>query len=72
MKVKLFLTPVTPVGISNNLCNGCCWFVADALTDNGDILVYFHAESLNAFKPPEEWTQVVRQTHKEKRQESQE
>lgn len=46
--------------------------VADALTYNGDILVYFHAESLNGFKPPEEWTQVVRQTHKEKRPESQE
>ncbi|XP_056884180.1 germinal-center associated nuclear protein isoform X1 [Takifugu flavidus] len=44
----------------------------DALTDNGEILVYFHAESLNGFKSPEEWTQVVRQTHKEKLQESQE
>lgn len=46
--------------------------VADALTDNGEILVYFHAESLNGFKSPEEWTRVVKQTHKEKLQESQE
>ncbi|XP_029315303.1 germinal-center associated nuclear protein [Cottoperca gobio] len=41
----------------------------DAVTDDGEILVYLPAESLKGFKPPEEWTQVIRQTHREKQQE---
>lgn len=41
----------------------------DALTEDGDILVYFSAESLKDFQAPEEWTEAVRQTHEEKKQE---
>lgn len=40
----------------------------DAVTEDGEILVYFTTESLNDFQPPEEWTQAIRQTHKEKQQ----
>ncbi|KAM9710737.1 germinal-center associated nuclear protein [Menidia menidia] len=43
----------------------------DAVTEDGEILVYFPAESLNGFEPPDEWTQAVRQTHREKQQEKQ-
>lgn len=38
----------------------------DAVTEDGAILVYFHSEALKGFQPPEEWTQAVRQTHREK------
>ncbi|XP_065817978.1 germinal-center associated nuclear protein isoform X2 [Labrus bergylta] len=41
----------------------------DAVTEDGEILVYFPTESLNGFKPPEAWTQTLRQTHREKHQE---
>ncbi|XP_059198686.1 germinal-center associated nuclear protein [Centropristis striata] len=41
----------------------------DAVTDDGEILVYLHTESLKGFQPPEVWTQAVRQTHSEKQQE---
>ncbi|XP_040004702.1 germinal-center associated nuclear protein [Xiphias gladius] len=41
----------------------------DAVTEDGEILVYFPTESLKGFQPPEEWTQAVRQTHREKQQE---
>ncbi|XP_034549400.1 germinal-center associated nuclear protein isoform X2 [Notolabrus celidotus] len=41
----------------------------DAVTEDGEILVYFLKESLNGFQPPEEWTQALRQTHREKNQE---
>ncbi|KAM6978448.1 germinal-center associated nuclear protein-like [Tautogolabrus adspersus] len=41
----------------------------DAVTEDGEIMVYFPTESLNGFKPPEEWTQALRQTHREKHQE---
>ncbi|XP_034417060.1 germinal-center associated nuclear protein [Cyclopterus lumpus] len=42
----------------------------DAVTDDGEILVYLHTESLKGFQPPEEWTQALRQTHREKQQET--
>uniref|UniRef100_UPI0037E89A44 germinal-center associated nuclear protein n=1 Tax=Semicossyphus pulcher TaxID=241346 RepID=UPI0037E89A44 len=41
----------------------------DAITEHGEILIYFPTDSLNGFEPPEEWTQAVRQTHKETHQE---
>ncbi|XP_074514474.1 germinal-center associated nuclear protein [Sebastes fasciatus] len=41
----------------------------DAVTDDGEILVYLPTESLKGFQPPEEWTQATRQTHREKQQE---
>ncbi|XP_042351006.1 germinal-center associated nuclear protein [Plectropomus leopardus] len=41
----------------------------DAVTDDGEILVYIPIDSLKGFQPPEEWTQAVRQTHREKQQE---
>ncbi|XP_028289454.1 germinal-center associated nuclear protein isoform X2 [Parambassis ranga] len=40
----------------------------DAVTGDGEILVYFPTESLKGFQPPEEWTQAIRQTHREKQQ----
>ncbi|KAM9365403.1 germinal-center associated nuclear protein isoform 2-T2 [Pholidichthys leucotaenia] len=41
----------------------------DAVTEDGEILVYFPMEALKGFRPPEEWTEAVRQTHREKQQE---
>ncbi|XP_070770765.1 germinal-center associated nuclear protein [Enoplosus armatus] len=41
----------------------------DAVTEDGEILVYFPTESLKGFQPPEDWTQAIRQTHREKQQE---
>ncbi|XP_044071482.1 germinal-center associated nuclear protein [Siniperca chuatsi] len=41
----------------------------DAVTEDGEILVYFPTEALKCFQPPEEWTQAIRQTHREKQQE---
>ncbi|XP_076603708.1 germinal-center associated nuclear protein [Chaetodon auriga] len=41
----------------------------DAVTEDGEILVYFHTESLKGFQPPEEWTQAIKETHREKQQE---
>uniref|UniRef100_A0A8C4IA11 Germinal-center associated nuclear protein n=1 Tax=Dicentrarchus labrax TaxID=13489 RepID=A0A8C4IA11_DICLA len=38
----------------------------DAVTEDGEILVYFPTESLKDFQPPEEWTQAIKQTHREK------
>lgn len=43
--------------------------VEDALTEDGEILVYFPAESLKRFQAPEEWTEAIKQTHREKQQE---
>ncbi|XP_023278966.1 LOW QUALITY PROTEIN: germinal-center associated nuclear protein [Seriola lalandi dorsalis] len=40
----------------------------DAVTEDGEILVYFPTESLKGFQPPEEWSQAIKQTHKEKHQ----
>ncbi|XP_037343746.2 germinal-center associated nuclear protein [Pungitius pungitius] len=42
----------------------------DAVTDDGEILVYLPAESLKGFQPPEEWTQSIRRTHRQKQQET--
>ncbi|XP_030013814.1 germinal-center associated nuclear protein [Sphaeramia orbicularis] len=42
----------------------------DAVTEDGAILVYFNSKALTGFQPPEEWTQAVRQTHREKYQEN--
>ncbi|XP_035860182.1 germinal-center associated nuclear protein isoform X2 [Sander lucioperca] len=41
----------------------------DAVTDDGEILVYLPTESLKGFQPPEEWTQTIRRTHREKQHE---
>ncbi|XP_026231972.1 germinal-center associated nuclear protein [Anabas testudineus] len=41
----------------------------DAVTEDGEILVYFPTEALKGFQPPEEWAQAIRQTHREKQQE---
>lgn len=41
----------------------------DAMTEDGEILVYFLADALKVFQPPDEWTEAVRQTYKEKQQE---
>ncbi|TKS67603.1 Germinal-center associated nuclear protein [Collichthys lucidus] len=41
----------------------------DAVTEDGEILVYLPTESLKSFQPPEEWSQAIRQTHREKQQE---
>ncbi|KAK5890784.1 hypothetical protein CesoFtcFv8_014270 [Champsocephalus esox] len=41
----------------------------DAVTDDGEILVYLPIETLKGFRPPGEWTEVIRQTHREKQQE---
>ncbi|CAL8266206.1 unnamed protein product [Lota lota] len=38
----------------------------DAVTEDGEVLVYFLTESLKRFDPPEEWSQAVRLTHRQK------
>uniref|UniRef100_A0A3Q0R3S0 Germinal-center associated nuclear protein n=1 Tax=Amphilophus citrinellus TaxID=61819 RepID=A0A3Q0R3S0_AMPCI len=40
----------------------------DAVTEDGEILVYFLTESLKGFQPPEAWTEAIKQTHREKQQ----
>ncbi|XP_068184771.1 germinal-center associated nuclear protein isoform X2 [Antennarius striatus] len=35
----------------------------------GEILVYFSVDSLKGFQPPEEWTEAIRRTHREKQKE---
>lgn len=42
----------------------------DALTDNGEILVYFNQESLEGFQTPDIWIEAVKQTYQEKQQAS--
>ncbi|XP_023147479.2 germinal-center associated nuclear protein [Amphiprion ocellaris] len=42
----------------------------DTVTEDGEILVYLATDSLKGFEPPEEWTRAVRQTHREKQQET--
>ncbi|XP_029967911.1 germinal-center associated nuclear protein [Salarias fasciatus] len=37
----------------------------DALTEDGEILVYFITDMLKDFQPPEEWIQAVNKTHRE-------
>ncbi|KAK5861477.1 hypothetical protein PBY51_022871 [Eleginops maclovinus] len=44
----------------------------DAVTDDGEILVYLPIETLKGFQPPGEWTEVIRQTHREKQQQEEE
>lgn len=46
------------------------FFFKDAVTEDGEILVYFLDDSLKGFQPPEEWTDAIRQTHKEKQLEA--
>ncbi|XP_069554900.1 germinal-center associated nuclear protein [Brachyistius frenatus] len=41
----------------------------DAVAEDGEILVYFPAELLKGFQPPQEWTQAVRETHREQQRE---
>ncbi|XP_029386874.1 germinal-center associated nuclear protein isoform X2 [Echeneis naucrates] len=40
----------------------------DAVTEDGEVLVYFPTESLKGFQPPQEWTEAIKQTHREKHQ----
>ncbi|XP_055071228.2 germinal-center associated nuclear protein [Misgurnus anguillicaudatus] len=42
----------------------------DALTDNGEILVYFNKDSLEGFQPPDIWIEAVKQTYHEKQRAS--
>lgn len=46
------------------------FLVEDAVTEDGEILVYFLADTLKGFQPPEKWVEAVRLTHKEKQQEA--
>ncbi|KAM6984898.1 LOW QUALITY PROTEIN: germinal-center associated nuclear protein [Aplochiton taeniatus] len=43
----------------------------DAVTEDGEILIYFPREALQGFQPPEEWLKAVCWTQREKQQESQ-
>uniref|UniRef100_A0A8C7GGN7 Germinal-center associated nuclear protein n=1 Tax=Oncorhynchus kisutch TaxID=8019 RepID=A0A8C7GGN7_ONCKI len=38
----------------------------DAVTEDGEVLVYFPKEGLKGFQPPAEWTEAVSLTHREK------
>lgn len=40
----------------------------DTVTDDGEILVYFLSDTLSSFSAPDEWTEAIKQTHKEKYQ----
>lgn len=42
------------------------------MTEDGEILVYFSAESLKGFQPPEEWRLAVLQKHREREQKQEE
>lgn len=44
--------------------------ITDALTDHGEILVYFNKDSLKSFQPPDSWMEAVKQTYQEKQQAS--
>lgn len=44
------------------------FLVKDAVTEDGEVLVYFLAGTLKGFQPPDEWTKAVRETHQEKQQ----
>ncbi|XP_055086544.1 germinal-center associated nuclear protein [Periophthalmus magnuspinnatus] len=43
----------------------------DAVTEDGEILVYFPSEALSCFTPPDEWNEAVKETHREKQQQRQ-
>ncbi|KAL2081524.1 hypothetical protein ACEWY4_023377 [Coilia grayii] len=45
-----------------------CPVSEDAITDDGQILVYFQKEGLSHFLPPASWAEAVRHTRQEKRQ----
>ena len=36
------------------------------MTEDGEVLVFFLTESLKSFDPPEEWSQAVLTTHRQK------
>ncbi|KAK7877941.1 hypothetical protein WMY93_031417 [Mugilogobius chulae] len=38
----------------------------EAVIEDGEILVYFQTEALSSFTAPDEWTEAVKQTHREK------
>ncbi|KAJ8282584.1 hypothetical protein COCON_G00051030 [Conger conger] len=40
----------------------------DAITEDGEILVYFQKDRLTDFSPPSSWTAAVTQTHRDKQQ----
>uniref|UniRef100_A0A8C1Z6F6 Germinal-center associated nuclear protein n=1 Tax=Cyprinus carpio TaxID=7962 RepID=A0A8C1Z6F6_CYPCA len=42
----------------------------DALTDDGEIIVYFYKDSLKNFQPPDSWIKAVKLTYQEKQQAS--
>ncbi|KAI1884892.1 hypothetical protein AGOR_G00214560 [Albula goreensis] len=42
----------------------------DAITEDGEILVYFQREKLKDFEPPSCWTEAVNQTHRDKQQQA--
>ncbi|KAL1267579.1 hypothetical protein QQF64_032942 [Cirrhinus molitorella] len=42
----------------------------DALTDDGEILVYFNKDSLKSFQSPDSWIEAVKRTYQEKQQAS--
>ncbi|XP_067300375.1 germinal-center associated nuclear protein [Pseudorasbora parva] len=42
----------------------------DALTNDGEIYVYFNKDSLKSFRPPDIWIEAVKQTYQEKQQAS--
>ncbi|XP_034042737.1 germinal-center associated nuclear protein isoform X2 [Thalassophryne amazonica] len=43
-------------------------FCEGAVTEDGEILVYFLTESLKGFSPPDEWTEAVWKTYREKKE----
>lgn len=45
-----------------------CPVSEDAITDDGQILVYFQKEGLSHFLPPASWAEAVKHTRQEKRQ----
>lgn len=42
----------------------------EALTDDGEILMYFNEDSLEGFQPPDSWIEAVKHTYHEKQQAS--
>ncbi|KAJ8247072.1 hypothetical protein GJAV_G00258440 [Gymnothorax javanicus] len=44
----------------------------DAITQDGEILVYFQKDRLTEFSPPSSWTETVAQTHRDKQLEAEE
>lgn len=53
-----------------NIFNMFVFLFKDAVTEDGEILVYFLDDSLKGFQPPDEWMEAIRQTHKEKQLEA--